>query len=155
MEPHFFHVDVTWTKDRMGILCSNDVSATIENGCLEVATPPPFPKGIPGIWSPEHLYIAFVNSCFMTTFLAIAEYSQLNFTTFQCHSRGKLEKIDKKYLMTEVILEPTLTIGNEDDIERAIKILEKSEAACLISNSITAKVIMKNPQISVESKVSY
>jgi len=35
---------------------------------IEVATLPEFPKGIPGIWSPEHLFTAAVSSCLMTTF---------------------------------------------------------------------------------------
>jgi organic hydroperoxide reductase OsmC/OhrA len=46
------------------------------NNKIEVATPPQFPKGVQGIWSPEHLFTAPVNSCFMTTFLAIAENSR-------------------------------------------------------------------------------
>lgn len=46
---------------------------------IEVATPPEFPKGMEGIWSPEHLLVAAVNSYLMTTFLAIAENSKLEF----------------------------------------------------------------------------
>jgi uncharacterized OsmC-like protein len=42
--------------------------------------------------------------------------------------------------MAEVILEPTLIITNEADKEKAERILQKSEAACLISNSIKSKV---------------
>lgn len=84
----------------------------------------------------------------MTTFLAIAENSKLEFQAFTCSSKGKLERVDGKFLMTEVILEPTVTILHEGDRERAHRILEKSEAACLISNSIKAKVTM-NPNIEV------
>jgi organic hydroperoxide reductase OsmC/OhrA len=42
--------------------------------------------------------------------------------------------------MSEIILEPTLTITNEKDSERAERILQKSEAACLISNSVKSKI---------------
>lgn len=63
MEPHFLEVNVAWSKDRKGILCSPELNAPSENGCIEVATPPNFPKGIPGIWSPEHLFTAAVSSC--------------------------------------------------------------------------------------------
>jgi len=79
----------------------------------------------------------------MTTFLAIAENSKLDFTTFSCNAKGKLEQIDGKFLMTEVLLEPTVVIPNEKDKERAERILQKSEVACLISNSIKAKVLMQ------------
>tara|TARA_R110002072_G_scaffold59514_3_gene151611 strand:- start:43554 stop:43955 length:402 start_codon:yes stop_codon:yes gene_type:complete len=120
------------------------------SNCIEVATPPEFPKGIPHIWSPEHLFTASVSSCLMTTFLAIAENSKLDFIGFSCKSKGILDKLDGKYAMTEVILEPTVTIKTEKDVERAQRVLQKSEAACLITNSIKSKVSM-NPKIIVES----
>lgn len=144
MEPHFYNVQIQWSNDRKGVMCSPELSNSSDqkNGCIEVATPPEFPKGIPGIWSPEHLFTAAVSSCLMTTFLSIAENSKLEFTSFQCNSKGKLDQVDGKYLMTEVILEPTVTIPYEKDRERAERVMTKAEAACLISNSIKSKVTM-------------
>ena len=86
----------------------------------------------------------------MTTFLAIAENSKLEFTRFHCDSKGKLDQVNGKFLMTEVILEPTVTIVDEKDRERAERVLMKAEAACLISNSIKSNVIMV-PKIVVAS----
>jgi organic hydroperoxide reductase OsmC/OhrA len=145
MEPHFYNVQIKWSNDRKGVMCPPELSNSSDqkNGCIEVATPPEFPKGIPGIWSPEHLFTAAVSSCLMTTFLSIAENSKLAFTSFQCNSKGKLDQVDGKYLMTEVILEPTVTIPHEKDRERAERVLAKVEAACLISNSIKSKVTMQ------------
>ena len=144
MEPHFYNVQIQWSNDRKGVMCSPELSNSSDqkNGCIEVATPPEFPKGIPGIWSPEHLFTAAESSCLMTTFLSIAENSKLEFTSFQCNSKGKLDQVDGKYLMTEVILEPTVTISHEKDRGRAERVLTKAEAACLISNSIKSKVTM-------------
>ncbi len=132
------------------MMCSPELNtpAAGANGCIEVATPPEFPKGIPGIWSPEHLFTASISSCLMTTFLAIAENSKLEFLSFQCQSTGKLEQVDGKFLMSEVLLEPKVTIPDEKDRERAERVLQKSEAACLISNSVKSKIIMK-PVIEV------
>ncbi|HEX5169369.1 MAG TPA: OsmC family protein [Cyclobacteriaceae bacterium] len=150
MESHYYSVDIRWNKDRQGIMCSPDIGRTLpsEGGCIEIATPPEFPKGIPGIWSPEHLFTASVSSCLMTTFLAIAENSKLPFISFSCKSKGKLEKIDGKFLMSEVLLEPHITIAQASDRERTERIIRKSEEACLISNSIKAKVVL-SPVISV------
>lgn len=144
MEAHFYNVDVSWNKERKGIMCSPELNQYNNdiNSCIEVATPPQFPKGIPGIWSPEHLFTAAVNSCLMTTFLAIAENSKLDFINFDCKSKGKLEQVDGKFMMSEIILEPTVIVAEEKDIERAERILQKAEAACLISNSIKSKIIM-------------
>ncbi|MBD0726036.1 osmotically inducible protein OsmC [Flavobacterium sp. L1I52] len=143
-----YHVNLNWTSERRGILSSPELNQNIE-----VATPPPFPHGIAGIWSPEHLLTAAVVSCFMTTFLAIAENSKLEFQNFKCDSKGKIEQIDGKFLMTEIILEPTLEINSENDLAKAQKILAKSEAACLISNSIKSKVAM-NPRVIISEIVS-
>ncbi|OAD90242.1 osmotically inducible protein OsmC [Aequorivita soesokkakensis] len=145
MEKHNYNVDITWRQDRKGMMCSPELKEGDAHSanCIEVATPPEFPKGMPNIWSPEHLFTAAVSSCLMTTFLAIAENSKLDFTGFSCKSKGILEKVDGKYLMTEVILQPTVTIKDEKDRERAERILQKSEAACLISNSIKSKVTME------------
>ncbi len=151
MESHIYNVDIAWSKDRKGMMCSPELNgATHEGGCIEVATPPEFPKGIPGIWSPEHLFTAAVSSCLMTTFLAIAENSKLDFVSFKCSSKGKLEQVDGKFMMTEVLLEPVVVIHNEDDRGRAMKVLQKSEVNCLISNSVKSKIVML-PVVQVET----
>lgn len=142
MEPHYYTVDVLWQADRKGVMCSSELNTEAGN-CIEVATPPEFPKGIPGIWSPEHLFTASVSSCFMTTFLAVAENSKLPFSGFSCASKGKLAHLDGKFKMTEITLAPKVTLLDEKDRERAERILQKSEAACLISNSITSKIILQ------------
>lgn len=138
MEAHYYQVDLKWMNDRKGIIYSPELKEEIE-----VATPPQFAKGIEGIWSPEHLLTAAVNSCFMTTFLAIAENSRLEFSHFECQAKGKLEQIEGKLLMTEVLLDAMLKISNVADKEKAERVLQKSEAACLISNSIKAKVLLQ------------
>jgi peroxiredoxin-like protein len=135
MEAHYYNVNVNWVADRKGEISSPELHDKIE-----VATPPQFPKGIEGIWSPEHLLTGAVSSCFMTTFLSIAENSRLEFLSFNCSAKGKLEQVEGKFLMTEILLEPVLVIAKEADKEKAERILQKSEAACLISNSIKSKV---------------
>jgi peroxiredoxin-like protein len=137
MEEHQYNVNLKWISDRKGEISSPELDQTIE-----VATPPEFPKGIKGIWSPEHLLTAAVNSCYMTTFLAIAENSKLEFLSFDCSATGKLELVDGKLLMTEITLTPVLLISKESDKDRAERILQKSEVACLVSNSIKSKTIV-------------
>lgn len=145
MKAHYYNVDVNWNHERKGTMCSPELNVDTDN-CLEVATPPEFPKGIAGIWSPEHLFTAAVSSCLMTTFLAVAENSKLDFKDFRCSSHGKMEEVEGKMQMSEIILEPVVTIADEKDRERAERILQKSEAACLISNSVKSKITM-HPKI--------
>lgn len=139
--PHYYSVNVNWEKDRKGVMSSPVLESNIE-----VATPPEFPKGIAGVWSPEHLLVAAVDSCLMTTFLAIAENSRFEFISFESYAIGKLEKIEGKYLISEIVLSPVLTVPAGTDPEKAMRILQKSEAACLISNSVKATIVFK-PEI--------
>lgn len=141
---HYYEVRLNWESDRKGLM-----SSPVLNSNIEVATPPEFPKGIPGIWSPEHLLVAAVNSCLMTTFLAIAENSKFEFISFTSNANGKLEKVDGKYMISEIILSPVLTIKNNAEKEKARKLLEKSEAACLISNSVKSTIVF-NPTINIQ-----
>jgi len=134
MENHQYNVNLKWISERKGEILSPELTQIIE-----VATPPQFPKGMESIWSPEHLLTAAVNSCYMTTFLAIAENSKLEFLSFECSATGKLELVEGKLLMTEIALKPVLKIAKESDKDRAERILQKSEAACLISNSIKSR----------------
>jgi peroxiredoxin-like protein len=138
MEAHTYNVNLEWNADRKGTMSSPELNTTIE-----VATPPPFAKGMEGIWSPEHLFTAAVGSCLMTTFLAIAENSKLEFTHFEVQTKGELGHAEGKYEMSKVTLLPTVTIVHEKDRERAERILQKSEANCLISNSVKSKIEME------------
>lgn len=137
MEKHSYNLSLEWTGDRKGILSSPEFPSTVE-----VVTPPEFDKGIAGHWSPEHLFTASVLSCFMTTFLAIADYSKLEYEKFECKAEGILESIEGKFLMTEIILKPIVYIKNHEEIEKTERILHKSEKACLISNSIISNVVL-------------
>ena len=138
MKPHTYSIKLDWKNNRNGVLHAEDL-----NEKLTVATPPPFPKGEAGTWSPEHLFTAAVSSCLMTTFLAIAENSNLEFVAFSCDADGTLDKVEGKFKMSKILVKPVVHITNEKNRDRAMRILQKAEAACLITNSINAEVIME------------
>lgn len=139
---HFYKTSVKWDEGRVGTLSSETLDS------FKVATPPEFPKGVPNTWSPEHLYVASINVCLMTTFLAIAENSKLEVVSYSCASSGKLEKVDGRFMISEVELMPEIKVTNEKDKERAERIIVKAEEHCLISNSVKTKIIL-NPTILV------
>ena len=138
---YFYTTEVEWTGERHGDLRAPRLSI------MQVDAPPEF-KGHEGKWTPEHLFVASVNTCFMTTFLAIAENSKLEFVSFSADAQGKLEKLEGRgFIMTEVVLRPKLLINHARDVERAGRILEKAEKNCLISNSIKTETKLE-PEIS-------
>jgi len=136
-----YSTEVAWTGE-----CRGDLSAP-QLPDMEVDAPPEF-KGHEGVWTPEHLFVAAVNSCFMTTFLAIAENSKLEFVSFSSDAKGTLEKLDGRgFTMTEVVLRPKLLVNHARDVERAGRILKKAEKNCLISNSIKSETRL-DPEVS-------
>lgn len=148
MEPHYYNVDVNWENSRKGIVCSPELNK--KNGvCIEVATPPEFSKGIAGIWSPEHLFVAAASGCLMTTFLAISENSTLEFASFSCSAKGKLEMVEGKLMMSEILLKPKVVIHDELHRDKAIRIVKKADDACLIAHSVKSKIIL---EINIEVK---
>lgn len=102
------------------------------------------------MWSPEHLYTAAAVSCFMTTFLAVAEFSQFSHEGLSCDAEGILDKVEGKFRMTEIRLRPVLRISDEGQRGKAMRIMEKAKAACLISNSMKTEVSMV-PTVEVVS----
>ena len=140
-DTYSYSTEVEWTGERHG-----DLRAPVLPQ-LHVDAPPEF-KGHDGAWTPEHLFVASINTCFMTTFLAIAENSKLDFVSFSADAKGKLEKLEGQgFVMTEIVLRPKLLISHARDAERAGRILEKAEKHCLISNSIKTETKLQ-PEVS-------
>lgn len=140
---YYYKTEVNWTVARKGVLSAEGMKE------IEIASPPEF-NGEPNIWTPEHLFVASVNICLMTTFLAIADLSKLPFIEYSSTAIGKLEKVDGKYMISEIVLKPKIIIPEERHRDRCLRIIEKSETNCLISNSIKTKVILE-PEIKIKT----
>lgn len=137
-QEHFYEVSIEWKEGRIGELSSPVLEKTIE-----CATPPEFPNGVPGIWSPEHLFVAAINSCYMATFLAIAHNFKLSVNSFHCRTIAKLEMVEGRYLVTEAEMFPEVKLSEpEADNEKAMRVLEKAKAGCLVTNSMKTQVTM-------------
>ena len=142
---YFYNTEIKWEESRTGTLKADTLPD------IKVATPPEFPKGVPNTWSPEHLFVASANVCLMTTFTAVAENSKLEFQSYIATANGKMERVDGKFMFTEIEIVPEITVTREKDIERAERIIKKAEDLCLISNSMKTKISLM-PKITIEKK---
>lgn len=141
-EKHLYQVDLKWKEGRIGEVSSPDLDMVIE-----CATPPEFPQGVANIWSPEHFFAAAINSCFMTTFLAVSENSKLEFESFECKTVITLELIDRRFLISEAEIQPMLELTHpEKDGDKALRVLEKSSALCLVTHSMKTEIKL-NPRL--------
>jgi len=135
----WYKTRVQWKEARRGILAAEGKPD------LEIATPPEF-KGHEGIWTPEDLFVAAVNSCIMTTFLGTAYWKKLRFDSFECEAEGLLERPGEEFLFTKIIVRPRVTLPPDGDEELARWVLDFAEKDCLISHSIKTDVAME-PEI--------
>jgi peroxiredoxin-like protein len=110
---------------------------------IEAGAPPEF-KGREGTWSPEHLFVAALNSCYALTLLAIAEFSKIALVSLSSTAKGKLEKTPGSgYQVTEIVVRPRVVLAAANDLARMPRILEKAKENCFVSNSIKSKITIE------------
>jgi peroxiredoxin-like protein len=142
-----YNVTAHWTMHKTGLVESQSIPRTIN-----FAAPPEF-GGEPGLWTPEHLLLASVSTCFVATFCAVAEASRLEFNGVEVAVEGQIEKLEGGFRFTKIVLKPVLSIQDEKDRERASRLLEKAERICLISRSLACTILLE-AKIVVEQPVS-
>lgn len=98
-------------------------------------------------WSPEHLLLAAVQTCFFLTFRAIASASKVEFEALELGATGTVDRQGGITRFTEIILRPRLTVPAGADHDRALRALEKSEKACLVSASLSTPIRLE-PEIT-------
>lgn len=130
-----FDIRLNWLERKRGILSSNDVKDTVR-----VSLPHQF-GGAGDEWSPEHLFLGSLASCFMTTLFVLADKMELEISHYECQTFGQIEIVGGRYEFTTINIYPKISIPNEAFREKANIALEKAQKYCLISNSITAQVI--------------
>ncbi len=144
---HRYRVEAGWAQGRGQV--AGDPKAPL----ISFAPPPEF-HGVPGLWTPEHFFVAAVATCFITTFRAIAEFSRFPFETLQVSAEGVLEKAEGGFRFTRVLLHPALTLAREEDRERGLRLLEKAERSCLVSRSLQSSVELQ-PVIQVAEPAAH
>ena len=142
----FRSVSAASTAVRSGVVNVEEVQRSIA-----FSAPPEF-QGEPRQWTPEHLFLASVAGCFVSTFSGMAQFSKFDFLLLDLNLEGVLSKEEGGWRFTQVNLHPRLKIVQEKDRERASRLLEKAGEMCLIARSINSKVILE-PELIVEEEV--
>jgi organic hydroperoxide reductase OsmC/OhrA len=104
-----------------------------------ISGPPPQFGGTGGVWSPEDFITAAVADCFVLSFRAVARGSRFEWSALECHANGILDKVDGVLRFTRFELKVVLRVPQGTDPEKAMKLLEKSENVCLVTNSMTSE----------------
>jgi peroxiredoxin-like protein len=131
---YFYETEVEWKGDK-DLKLSGDKLPLIDAGA-----PPEF-KGKENNWSPEHLFVASLNTCYTLTLLAIAEFSKIALVSVSSTAKGKLEKVPGGgFQITEIVVKPRVVLASANDLARMPRILEKAKENCFVSNSIKSAI---------------
>jgi organic hydroperoxide reductase OsmC/OhrA len=136
-----YNTRVDWAGDRSGTLASEGKPA------FRVSSPPEF-KGEDGVWTPEDLFVAAVDVCTLTTFVAFAARKQLPLVSYSSSAEGLLEFVDGGFQFTKVTLRPEIVVQTPEAVAAAGGILEDAHRACLVARSVRAEVVVE-PTIEV------
>lgn len=132
---------VCWTGARRVSLTADGKPA------IDLATPPDF-GGHEGVWSPEDLFVASVNSCILTTFLYHGAKQGIELVSYSSTAEGILEYGEEGLVFTRVMVRPEVVVASERDRQKTERALQQSEKSCLISNSVNTAVTLE-PQIQL------
>jgi organic hydroperoxide reductase OsmC/OhrA len=132
-ELHNHQVTAWWTSGRTGIAkCESAPNA------LHFTAPLQF-GGLEGRWTPEDLLLTAVGSCYATTFRALADYSKLDYADLEVKVAGTVQKVDSGYRFSEIVTRPALMMVREEDHERALRLLQKTQELCLVGRALSVK----------------
>ena len=143
---HKYRILAWWASGRSGI-AKTDASPN----AIHFSAPPQF-GGIEGRWTPEHLMLTALASCFTTTFRAIAEYSKFDYRDLQVEAEGEVRKVQSGYVFGDIILRPTLGILDPSKRERALALLNRAKAACMVSRCLATPPALE-PSVEVYNEV--
>lgn len=134
--PHVYTVRAVGNRQAVALHCESD-----DLPSLSVAGPAEF-DGPGDLWSPETLLTAALANCFVLSFKAIATASRFEWLDLQCEVEGELDKVERSLKFTRFHQQVVLRISDESGREKAAKLLEKAESACLIGNSLNAQITL-------------
>jgi organic hydroperoxide reductase OsmC/OhrA len=130
-----YEANTVWQRGKQGRIHAADRPA------IDVATPPEF-GGPSGVWSPEQLFVASVDSCLMSTFLFFAEKSAISVRSYDSKAVGRMDKTPDGLRFTAIDINITVGVGAESDLEKATRLQSKLEKYCPISTSLRCPVTL-------------
>lgn len=142
MEDHRYRISAAWSSGRAGIAkCENVPNA------LHFSAPPHF-GGVQDRWTPEDLLLTALASCFTSTFRALAEYSKFKYVDLEVEVAASVQKLHRGYVFSEMFTRPLLSIVRQQDHERALRLLQKTQELCLVRRALAVKHSLE-PSIQV------
>ncbi|NHI84262.1 MAG: OsmC family peroxiredoxin [Candidatus Thorarchaeota archaeon] len=142
---HEYKVTVDWTEGTSG-----QFNVDGKPG-FAIATPPEF-EGPEGVVSPEDLFVGAAASCLLTTFVTFTKKMRFDFESFTCEGHGTLERMEKGFQFTRIVLKTRVVVNSEELRHQAERALELAGKYCLVTNSMKCQTEHENTVIVKETR---
>ena len=116
-----FETDLKWLRDTHSVMTASTVIDPIH-----VATAGVFGGELES-WSPEQLFLAAINSSFLSSFLAFANKYDCEIISYKCNCIGEIKRRENHFGFTKINLFPTIMVSTENQRTRAKIALEESQ----------------------------
>ena len=109
-------------------------------------------RGDPALTNPEDLLVASLSMCHFLSYLALCARKGVAVIAYEDDARGTMERVEKTFKFTDVLLTPRVTIAPGSDPELARSLHERAHHECFIASSVNFPV-RNEPVISVAAPV--
>lgn len=136
-----YNTNLSWKEERKGVAFLKGAAA------IDVSTP-----AYEGFWTPGSLLLASVEACFMNYFVAYARRAGLIFAAYDSEAEGVAQQIEGRpyFAFTKVTVTPKILVKDQEDIDKAKRVIGEVEELCMIARSLACEVVVE-PQVEVAS----
>ncbi len=124
---------ITWDEEKQAFLCS------IGKKTIEIAASQES-KRHEGMLTPEQLFVDSIEGFIKDAFIDSAKRNNLEILSYESEGHGIVEKVEDKFMFTEIKIWPQIIVASSSQIEKAKELIELAGKNCFISNFITCKV---------------
>jgi tRNA-Thr(GGU) m(6)t(6)A37 methyltransferase TsaA len=136
-----FETECQWVEVKKGI------TKGIHKQDIAIGCPPEF-GGEKEYWSPEHLFVASIEVCIMTTFIWLLEKNNLNIISYQSKAKGKAHMAAGDFVFSEIELKPAIEITTTRIKDKIHTLIIDAGKQCMVSKSLKCNVILR-PSIKI------
>lgn len=132
---HEYQVDLYWKEDQNARISSMFFKESIEvasQSCLNDLTD--------DMWSAEHLFIAAVESSYMTSFFKTAKNKGIKYSSFKCNAKASVVVTDDQTEITDIMIRPTATISDKKQINKTLNIFLICKEYSLVLSALKIRV---------------
>lgn len=132
-----FHLTAEWPGGRNAV-------GSIDAGQLKTDISIPEEMDGPGVGTnPDEMLLGAAATCYIITLGAMLERAELPIASMAHTSEGRVDVTNGVFTYKEIIHRPVITLeagASDKQMDKAQKLIEKAEAACMISRAIQGNV---------------